>query len=69
MLHRLAIPILQPGVDFYEIGLMAAASPEFAAAMGQKIIESVSGTGASGIVAAAIGAGPGTQQDRASLCA
>jgi hypothetical protein len=36
---RLATPILDPGFDTHETGLMAAASSEFAAAMGQKLAE------------------------------
>lgn len=33
------LPCFEAGHDFFEIGLMAAASAEFAAAMGQKIAE------------------------------
>jgi hypothetical protein len=54
MLNRPATPNLEPGVDFYEIGLMAAAWPEFAAAMGQRIAEWINtpgGDAVSGIVA------------------
>jgi len=39
MLHRLATTALQSGAEFLEIGLMAAASPEFAAAMSQQLLE------------------------------
>jgi hypothetical protein len=54
MLNRLATLNLEPGSDYFEIGLMAAASPEFAAAMSQRIAEWINtpgGDAVSGIVA------------------
>jgi hypothetical protein len=58
-LNRPAAPNLEPGGDFYELGLMAAASPEFAAAMSQRIAEWINtpgGDAVSGIVAIAANA-------------
>jgi len=41
MIPPLNLPCFEPGNDLFEIGLMAAASEEFAAAMGQKIAAAV----------------------------
>jgi hypothetical protein len=67
MLTRLATQILKPGFDTHEIGLMAATSPEIAAAMGLKLAEWLresASVGESALVAIPANADRGVDQCR-----